>query len=66
MWSLVLLQSDRLKSVIQGLPNVQGELMQYHDMTAAGSLITAVAPLTVFLVFQRYFIKGLTVGADKG
>lgn len=40
--------------------------MQYHDMTAAGSLITAVAPLTVFLVFQRYFIKGLTVGADKG
>jgi multiple sugar transport system permease protein len=66
LWSLVLLQSDRLKPVTLGLANMQGEFVQYYNMTAAGSLIAAAVPLLVFLVFQRYFIKGLTLGAEKG
>ena len=66
LWSLVLLQSDKLKPVTLGLANMQGEFVQYYNMTAAGSLIAAVAPLLVFLVFQRYFIEGLTMGAEKG
>jgi multiple sugar transport system permease protein len=33
---------------------------------AAGSIIAAVVPLVVFLLFQRYFIEGLTVGSVKG
>jgi len=66
LWSLVLLQSDALKPVTLGLANMQGEFVQYYNMTAAGSIIAALAPLGVFLVFQRYFIEGLTVGAEKG
>ena len=66
LWSLVLLQSDRLKPVTLGLANMQGEFVQYYNMTAAGSIIAAVAPLVIFLIFQKYFIEGLTVGAEKG
>lgn len=66
LWSLVLLQSDKLKPVTLGLANMQGEFISYYNQLAAGSLIAAFFPLIVFLIFQRYFIEGLTMGADKG
>lgn len=66
LWSLVLIQSDALKPVTLGLANMQGEFISYYNKTAAGSIIAAIAPLVVFLLFQRYFISGLTVGAEKG
>jgi len=66
LWSLILLQVDRLKPVTLGLANMQGQFITNYNMTAAGSIIAAAAPLAVFLLFQRYFISGLTVGAEKG
>lgn len=66
LWSLVLLQSDKLKPVTLGLANMQGEFISYYNQLAAGSLIAAFFPLLIFLIFQRYFIEGLTMGADKG
>ena len=32
----------------------------------AGSVIAALPMFVVFLAFQRYFLRGLTVGAVKG
>ena len=66
LWALVLLQRDVLKPVTLGLANMQGEFISNYNMTAAGSIIAAAAPLLVFLAFQRFFISGLTVGAVKG
>lgn len=66
LWSLILLQEDKLKPVTLGLANMQGEFISNYNMIAAGSITAAVAPLLVFLLFQRYFISGLTVGAEKG
>ncbi len=66
LWSLVLLRTDALKTVTLGLANMQGEFISRYNLTAAGSIIAALAPLAVFLFFQRWFIEGLTMGADKG
>ncbi|HUW68763.1 MAG TPA: carbohydrate ABC transporter permease [bacterium] len=66
LWSLVLLQSDRLKPVTLGLANMQGEFISYYNMTASGSIIAMILPLVFFLAFQRYFVSGMTVGAVKG
>jgi multiple sugar transport system permease protein len=66
LWALVLLQSDRLKPVTLGLANMQGEFITSYNIIAAGSLVAAVAPVLIFLLFQRFFIDGLTVGAEKG
>lgn len=66
LWSLILLQEDKLKPVTLGLANMQGEFISNYNMIAAGSIIAAGAPLLIFLLFQRYFISGLTVGAEKG
>lgn len=66
LWSLIMLQSDNIKTVTQGLANMQGRYVTNYNMTAAGSLIAAAVPLAMFLVFQRYFIDGMTVGSVKG
>lgn len=66
LWSLILLQSDKLKPVTLGLANMQGQYVTNYNMIASGSIIAAAVPLAVFLVFQRYFIDGMTVGAVKG
>jgi multiple sugar transport system permease protein len=66
LWSLVLLQSDVLKPVTLGLANMQGEFVTFYNMTASGSIIAMAIPLAFFLLFQRYFISGMTVGAVKG
>ncbi len=66
LWALILLQSDKLKPVTLGLANMQGQYVTNYNMIAAGSIIAAAVPLAVFLLFQRYFIDGMTVGAVKG
>jgi len=66
LWSLILIQSDRFKPVTLGLVNLQGQWITSWNVMAAGSIIAAVVPLVVFLLFQRYFIEGLTVGSVKG
>lgn len=66
LWSLVLLQTDAKKTVTIGLTTLQGQWITSWNIIAAGSIIAAVVPIIVFLVFQRYFIQGLTIGSVKG
>jgi multiple sugar transport system permease protein len=66
LWALILIQSDKYKPVTLGLVNLQGQWITTWNVMAAGSIIAAVIPLAVFLIFQRYFIEGLTVGSVKG
>lgn len=66
LWSLVLLQTDAKKTVTVGLTALQGQWITSWNMIAAGSIIAAIVPIFVFLIFQRYFIEGLTVGGVKG
>ena len=66
LWSLILLSSDEFKTITLGLVNLKGQYHASWNLIAAASLITAAVPLVVFLIFQKYFIEGLTVGAVKG
>ena len=36
------------------------------ELMAAASLVALVPVVTVFLIFQKYYIKGLAAGAVKG
>jgi len=66
LWSLVLIQSDSKKPVTLGLTTLQGQWISDWSIISAAALIAAVVPIAVFLIFQRYFIEGLTIGAVKG
>ncbi len=65
LWSLILIQSDSKKTVTLGLTALQGQWISSWNVIAAGALLAAVVPIGVFLLFQRYFIEGLTLGSVK-
>ncbi len=48
------------------LVGLRGQLGQGWNLTTAGGILTIIVPITVFLVLQRYFVRGMTAGAVKG
>lgn len=64
--ALVILQTSKMWTVPLGLMSFSGYFtMDYPGLNAA-VLITIIPVIIVYLIFQRYFIAGLTAGAVKG
>lgn len=64
----VFLRSDESKTLAVGMWGLLGPDSRDANfgMFAAGTLITAVPTVGVFLWLQRYIVSGLTMGAVKG
>jgi len=45
---------------------MQGENATDFGLLMAGAALASVPIIIVFLVFQKYFTKGITMGAVKG
>lgn len=65
LWSIVLLRSDALKPVTAGLATLRGQFVTDWGVIVAGALIATLPTLLLFIFLQRYFIEGLTLGANK-
>ena len=66
LWGLILTQSESARPITVALFNLQGMYTIEWNIQTAGANITAIPTIIVFLLFQRYFIKGITLGAVKG
>jgi ABC-type glycerol-3-phosphate transport system permease component len=44
----------------------QGQFFTDYNLLAAGSVLVALPTILVFLLLQRHFIAGLTLGSTKG
>jgi len=64
--ALLFIKGPATQPVTVTLQNMLGSLGQSWYLLTAGAFITMTAPLIVFLLLQRYFVRGLTAGADKG
>lgn len=56
--------SDR--PVTSALNNLQGQFVTNQNIPAAAAPIVAVPTLVVYVLLQKQFISGLTVGSTKG
>lgn len=66
MWQLIMLnQKDRMTVPI-GITSLVGEYVQNYGMQMAGATLAFIPVLLVFLIFQKHFVKGITVGSVKG
>jgi multiple sugar transport system permease protein len=65
-WALVLFSTGSKRPITSALANLQGQYFTNQNLIAAGALMTAVPTLLVYLLLQRQFISGLTLGANKG
>ena len=66
LWPLIFTQSDEKRTIMLGIVNLKGQYSVAWGVQGALSLIASLPTLVVFLFFQRYFIKGMTMGAVKG
>lgn len=66
LWPLIFTQSDDKRTIMLGMVNLKGQYSVAWGVQGALSLIASLPTLVVFLFFQRYFIKGMTMGAVKG
>jgi len=48
------------------LNNLQGQFVSNQNVIAAAALIAAVPTLLVYVLLQKQFIAGLTLGSTKG
>ena len=65
-WALVLFSTGSKRPITSALANLQGQYFTNQNLIAAGALMTAIPTLIVYLLLQRQFISGLTLGANKG
>ncbi len=67
LWPLAVLRSDEVRTVPVMLDALQGPAGRTaYDLLMAGSVVSVVPMLIVFLVLQRYLVAGVTSGAVKG
>lgn len=64
-WSLILIQSDRVRPVTAGLSSLKGQWLAAWELISAGSIIVALPPIIMFFLLQKHFIAELTLGATK-
>ena len=66
LWPLIFTQSDEKRTIMIGLVNLRGQYTVAWGVQGALSLVASLPTIIIFLFFQRYFIKGMTMGAVKG
>jgi multiple sugar transport system permease protein len=66
LWPLIFIQSDDKRTIMIGIVFLRGQYTVAWGIQGALSLIASLPALIVFLFFQRYFIRGMTMGAVKG
>lgn len=65
-WAITLISSGNKRPITSALANLQGQFFINQNLLAAGALITAVPTLLVYVVLQKQFIAGLSLGSSKG
>lgn len=65
-WALVLMVTGDKRPITTSLQNLSGLFFVNNNLIAAGSLLTAIPTLIVFIILQRQFVAGLTLGSTKG
>jgi len=66
LWALVFISDGDKLPVTSALNNLRGQFFTDYNLLAAGSVLVALPTVLVFLLLQRHFIAGLTLGANKG
>jgi multiple sugar transport system permease protein len=66
MWPLIVLTDKDLYTLPVALASLSSEHVQDNELMMAGSVLTIVPVLLLFLGLQRYYLQGLLMGSVKG
>lgn len=63
---LIMLSSTKNLTISLGIAKMQAENSTDFGLIMAGAAFAAIPIIIVFLIFQKYFTRGITMGAVKG
>jgi multiple sugar transport system permease protein len=67
LWQLVITKDLNMNTLPVGVAKIsQGEFAVDYGLLMSGAAISAIPMIIIFIFFQQYFVKGLTVGSVKG
>ena len=67
MWQLIVLNQNRMLTLPLGVAKLVTSASGYDlGLAMAGATFAFLPMLVVFIIFQRYFVQGITMGAVKG
>jgi len=65
-WALILMRTPTKYPITSALNNLQGQFFTDFNLLAAGSVMVALPTLLVYVLLQKQFVRGLTLGSTKG
>jgi len=66
LWPLIVLRSPEKLTLPIGLATLITPYGNNYDILITGSVLAIIPILILFLLFQKYFIEGMTAGGVKG
>ena len=65
-WALMLFKSGGKRPITAALNNLSGTFFTDPTQLAAISVMAAVPTIVMYMLLQRFFVRGLTLGSAKG
>jgi glucose/mannose transport system permease protein len=66
LFAVTILQNPALQPITVALRNLSGSQIKEWNMVMAGTLISALPTLLIYILMGRFFIRGLLAGSVKG
>ncbi|MDS4030569.1 MAG: carbohydrate ABC transporter permease [Candidatus Contendobacter sp.] len=66
MWPLIVLTDSSMHTLPVALANLLGEHVQDTELMMAGSVLTVLPVMLLFVALQKYYIAGILLGGIKG
>jgi multiple sugar transport system permease protein len=66
LYAYVFTSTNQARTITTGLVNFMSADVFFWGPLMASTILSALPPVIMFLVFQRWVVKGLTLGAVKG
>lgn len=65
LWPIIVLNDSNLYTLPVGLKTLQDANLASFKLLMSGAAIASIPMIIVFMMFQRHFVKGLTLGGVK-
>ncbi|TMD21811.1 MAG: carbohydrate ABC transporter permease [Chloroflexi bacterium] len=65
-WALILISTGAKRPITSALNNLQGEFVANFNVITSAAILACLPPIIVYILLQKQFIAGLTLGSTKG
>lgn len=66
LWQLIMLNDNKMMTIPIGIASLISEYVSQYGKQMAAATLGFIPVFILFISFQRYFVKGITLGGIKG